>query len=172
LVEVRKNVLKANDVVARELRERFRNAGVFGVSLVSSPGSGKTAFLERILTLLNRQCRVAALVEDLATENDAIRLTRSQAPVKQIVDFQRRGCRYPDQNRFGASSRIQRGHRVGQHSSGAAGHASVQGFGQKRSRSRRIRGLPPFTTGCSTPCCDSLEQLSAGIRELSRDGVI
>jgi hydrogenase nickel incorporation protein HypB len=85
LVEVRKNVLKANDVVARELRERFRNAGVFVVSLVSSPGSGKTAFLERILTLLNRQCRVAALVGDLATENDAIRLARSQAPVKQIV---------------------------------------------------------------------------------------
>src|SRR4029450_13929708 len=85
LVEVRKNVLKANDVVARDLRERFRKAGVFVVSLVSSPGSGKTAFLEKILTLLHPQCRVAALVGDLATENDALRLARSQAPVKQIV---------------------------------------------------------------------------------------
>jgi hydrogenase nickel incorporation protein HypB len=85
LIEVRKNVLKQNDVVARELREQFRAAGVFVVSLVSSPGSGKTMFLEKTLTLLRRDYRVAALVGDLATENDAVRLARSQAPVKQIV---------------------------------------------------------------------------------------
>ena len=85
LVEVRKNVLKANDVVARALREQFRAAGVFVVSLVSSPGSGKTAFLEKTLTLLRPRYRVAALVGDLATENDALRLARSQAPVRQIT---------------------------------------------------------------------------------------
>ena len=85
LVEVRKNVLKQNDVIARTLRERFREAGVFVVSLVSSPGSGKTAFLEKTLTLMRPQHRVAALVGDLATENDAARLARSQAPVRQIV---------------------------------------------------------------------------------------
>ena len=85
LVEVRQNVLKQNDVVARSLRDRFRDAGVFVVSLVSSPGAGKTAFLEKTLTLLRPCCRVAALVGDLATENDAARLARSQAPVKQIT---------------------------------------------------------------------------------------
>ena len=85
LIAVRKNVLKQNDVVARALRERFRAAGVFVVSLVSSPGSGKTAFLERTLTQLRASHRVAALVGDLATENDARRLARSQAPVKQIT---------------------------------------------------------------------------------------
>jgi hydrogenase nickel incorporation protein HypB len=85
LVEVRKNVLKQNDVQARALRERFREAGVVAISLVSSPGSGKTAFLEKTLTLLHSRCRVAALVGDLATENDALRLARSQAPVKQII---------------------------------------------------------------------------------------
>ena len=52
LVEVRKNVLKQNDVVARELRQRFRDAGVCVVSLVSSPGAGKTALLERTLVWL------------------------------------------------------------------------------------------------------------------------
>ncbi len=52
MVEVSKNVLKQNDVIARGLREQFRDAGVFVVSLVSSPGSGKTAFLEKTLTLL------------------------------------------------------------------------------------------------------------------------
>ena len=85
LVEVRKNVLKQNDVRARALRDRFRAAGVSVVSLVSSPGSGKTAFLEKTLTLLRQNYRVAALVGDLATENDALRLARSQAPVKQIT---------------------------------------------------------------------------------------
>lgn len=85
LVEVRRNVLKQNDLVARALRERFREAGVFVASLVSSPGSGKTAFLERVLTQLRKDFRVAALVGDLATDNDAARLARSQAPVKQIT---------------------------------------------------------------------------------------
>jgi hydrogenase nickel incorporation protein HypB len=85
VVEVRKNVLKQNDIVARALRERFREAGVLAVSLVSSPGSGKTAFLEKMLTMLRSRYRVAALVGDLATENDAARLARSHAPVKQII---------------------------------------------------------------------------------------
>jgi hydrogenase nickel incorporation protein HypB len=85
LVEVRRNVLKQNDMVARALRARFRAQGVFVVSLVSSPGSGKTAFLEKILTLLQPDYLVAALVGDLATENDAARLARSHAPVKQIL---------------------------------------------------------------------------------------
>src|ERR1700732_4723325 len=85
MVEVRKNVLKQNDVIARALRERFRDEGILAVSLVSSPGSGKTTFLERTLKVLRPHYRVAALVGDLATENDARRLARSGAPVKQIT---------------------------------------------------------------------------------------
>ena len=86
LVEVRQNILKQNDMLARSLRQRFQDAGVFVVSLVSSPGAGKTALLEQTLTRMrNNGCRVAALVGDLATANDAERLARSQAPVKQIT---------------------------------------------------------------------------------------
>jgi len=85
LVEVRRNVLKQNDMIARALREQFCEAGVFVVSLVSSPGAGKTTFLEKTLTQLRPRYRVAALVGDLATENDAVRLARSKAPVKQIT---------------------------------------------------------------------------------------
>jgi hydrogenase nickel incorporation protein HypB len=85
LVKVRKNVLKQNDVIARALRERFRPAGVLAISLVSSPGAGKTAFLEITLTMLHSRYRVAALVGDLATENDAVRQARSHAPVKHII---------------------------------------------------------------------------------------
>jgi hydrogenase nickel incorporation protein HypB len=85
LVELRHNVFKKNDLLARELRSRFQEAGVHVISLVSSPGSGKTAFLEKMLTTMRGQFRVAALVGDLATENDAARLARSQAPVRQII---------------------------------------------------------------------------------------
>jgi hydrogenase nickel incorporation protein HypB len=85
LVEVRQKVMKQNDLLARALRERFREAGVYVVSLVSSPGAGKTAFLEGALTALRPLRRVAALVGDLATDNDAARLARSQVPVRQIT---------------------------------------------------------------------------------------
>lgn len=85
LAVVQQNVLKHNDLLARELRQRFQKAGVSVVSLVSSPGSGKTAFLERTLTELRKEYRVAAIVGDLATHNDAARLARSQAVVKQIT---------------------------------------------------------------------------------------
>jgi hydrogenase nickel incorporation protein HypB len=85
LVEVRRNALKQNDELARALRDRFRKAGVRVFSVVSSPGAGKTTLLEKTLTTLRRQWRVAALVGDLATENDAARLARAQAPVKQII---------------------------------------------------------------------------------------
>jgi hydrogenase nickel incorporation protein HypB len=85
LVEVRQNVFKQNDLVARALRERFQQAGVFVLSLVSSPGAGKTALLECVLSQLGGRYRVAALVGDLATDNDAARLARSGAPVKQIT---------------------------------------------------------------------------------------
>jgi hydrogenase nickel incorporation protein HypB len=85
LVEVRKKILKENDVLAHALRERFHAAGVSVISLVSSPGSGKTTLLEHLLADLGRDNRVAALVGDLATENDANRLSRSGAPVRQIT---------------------------------------------------------------------------------------
>ena len=56
LIQVREKVLKHNDVLARELRGKFAAAGVFVVSLVSSPGAGKTEFLEKIFKpVLNRK---------------------------------------------------------------------------------------------------------------------
>jgi hydrogenase nickel incorporation protein HypB len=85
LVEVRRDVLKQNDILARALRSRFEEAGVFVLSLVSSPGTGKTEFLEKTLTRLRPDYRVAALVGDLATANDAERLARSGAAVRQIT---------------------------------------------------------------------------------------
>jgi hypothetical protein len=71
LVEVRRNVLKRNDVLAAELRRRFAESNVFVTSLVSSPGTGKTEFLEKTLTRLRPVARVAALVIHAQIRRDA-----------------------------------------------------------------------------------------------------
>ena len=85
IVELRRGILKKNDELARGLRDRFSATGVLVLNLVSSPGTGKTAFLERTLRELKaRGSRVAALVGDLETDNDARRLAASGAPVRQI----------------------------------------------------------------------------------------
>jgi hydrogenase nickel incorporation protein HypB len=85
-IDLREGVLSKNDELAAALRARFEAAGILAVNVVSSPGSGKTALLEVLLTRLReRRLRTAALVGDCATENDAARLARSGVPVRQIV---------------------------------------------------------------------------------------
>jgi len=85
IVELRRGILKKNDELAAGLRARFTTAGVLVLNMVSSPGTGKTAFLERTLRDLRQSgARVAALVGDLETDNDARRLAASGAPVRQI----------------------------------------------------------------------------------------
>jgi hydrogenase nickel incorporation protein HypB len=85
IVELRQGILKKNDELARVLRDRFETAGVLVLNLVSSPGTGKTTFLERTLRELRAGgAKAAALVGDLETDNDARRLAASGAPVRQI----------------------------------------------------------------------------------------
>ncbi|MFE2407718.1 hydrogenase nickel incorporation protein HypB [Kitasatospora sp. NPDC059408] len=85
-VDLRQAVLARNDDSARELRAALSARGTVVVNMLSSPGSGKTALLEAELGLAKeRAVAVAALTADLATENDALRLARSGAPVKQVL---------------------------------------------------------------------------------------
>jgi hydrogenase nickel incorporation protein HypB len=85
IVELRRGILKKNDELAAGLRASYAAAGVLVLNLVSSPGTGKTAFLERTLReVLAHGLRAAALVGDLETDNDARRLAASGAPVRQI----------------------------------------------------------------------------------------
>jgi hydrogenase nickel incorporation protein HypB len=85
-VDLRQAVLAKNDGLAAALRADLAAAGTVAINLMSSPGSGKTALLEVLLTgALRRGVAVAALTGDLATENDAKRLARSGAPVRQIT---------------------------------------------------------------------------------------
>jgi hydrogenase nickel incorporation protein HypB len=85
-VEVQKSILSKNDRLAKRLRQRFEEAGVFVLNLVSSPGAGKTELLQTTLRQLkDRDYNVAAVVGDLQTDNDAKRLSESGAPVRQIT---------------------------------------------------------------------------------------
>lgn len=84
-VTLEKPVLNENNRIAAELRERFRQNGIFCLNLISSPGSGKTTLLERTLESLPRSARVAVLTGDIQTENDAARLRRFGFPTRQIT---------------------------------------------------------------------------------------
>lgn len=84
-VEVEKKVLNENQILAEQLRQRYREHGVLCVNLISSPGSGKTLLLEKTLERMDKHASVAVLTGDLQTENDAQRLAKFGFPVKQIV---------------------------------------------------------------------------------------
>lgn len=85
ILEVRQKILKRNDELARAMRTEFARHGVFVTNVVSGPGAGKTELLTHTLKALQQSYRTAAVVGDLATENDAKRLAMSGAPVKQIL---------------------------------------------------------------------------------------
>ncbi len=82
---VEKKVLSENDRLATDLRQRYRDQNIFCVNLISSPGSGKTALLERTLASFTPSNSIAVLTGDIQTDNDARRLSRYGFPVRQIV---------------------------------------------------------------------------------------
>jgi hydrogenase nickel incorporation protein HypB len=84
LLDVRERVLARNDHGAMHNRELFHAKGLPVINVLSAPGSGKTALLERTLNDLRGELRAAVIVGDLATDNDAQRLRRSGAPIVQI----------------------------------------------------------------------------------------
>jgi hydrogenase nickel incorporation protein HypB len=83
-IKLNKKILSRNDLIAAELRDLFRKKGITVVNMVSSPGSGKTALLERTLGELSRDLAVAVIEGDLSTENDARRIAATGVPVHQI----------------------------------------------------------------------------------------
>lgn len=83
-VPVIRNLLEANDAIAAQLRERFAGEGILALNLISSPGAGKTSLLERTLTDLKREFRMAVIEGDLQTDNDARRVAATGAQAVQI----------------------------------------------------------------------------------------
>ena len=84
-VDLRVPLLEKNDILAERNRGYFLGRGLVALNLVSSPGAGKTALLERTLDEFGRQTKCAVVVGDLETDNDGRRLHRPYAPVAQIT---------------------------------------------------------------------------------------
>jgi hydrogenase nickel incorporation protein HypB len=78
------NVLDANDTLAAANRDAFDQAGTYAINMMSSPGAGKTALLERTLERLRGRLRVGVLEGDVQTTLDAQRLSRFHIPLIQV----------------------------------------------------------------------------------------
>ena len=85
IVEVNKSLLGKNTELAQRNRQRFHAHQLLVINLLSAPGSGKTALLERTLMDLRGMLRIGVQVGDLQTDNDARRLMGRGAEVVQIV---------------------------------------------------------------------------------------
>lgn len=84
-VDVKQDLLRANDLLARSLREQWGEQGTFVVNLLSSPGSGKTSLLERTVDTLKASYRILVLEGDLETERDAERIRARGVEAIQIT---------------------------------------------------------------------------------------
>jgi hydrogenase nickel incorporation protein HypB len=83
-VPVIRNLLEANDAIARQLKALFFARRILALNLMSSPGAGKTSLLERTLTDLKGEFGMAVIEGDLQTDNDARRVAATGAQAVQI----------------------------------------------------------------------------------------
>lgn len=84
IVKVEKGLMSLNQGYAEANRQRFAEHQVLALNILSSPGSGKTALIARTLKDMRAEFRVAVIVGDLATDNDAERIRMSGAQALQI----------------------------------------------------------------------------------------
>ncbi|MBT8210125.1 MAG: hydrogenase nickel incorporation protein HypB [Eudoraea sp.] len=84
VLEVEQDVLQQNEVMAARNRGYFEAKNIFALNLVSSPGSGKTALLERTLKDLKEEIPFYVIEGDQQTLNDANRIAALEIPVVQI----------------------------------------------------------------------------------------
>ncbi|MFH1966042.1 MAG: hydrogenase nickel incorporation protein HypB [Acidobacteriota bacterium] len=76
-IRIEKKVLSENERLAAELRNKMVLNGVLSLNIVSSPGAGKTSLLEKTLSGLKDEFKIAVIAGDVQTENDANRLIKA-----------------------------------------------------------------------------------------------
>lgn len=84
VIEVKQSVFADNDAEAARLRETLNAEGVFLINLMSSPGSGKTTTLTRLIPLLQKTLRVGVMEADIDSDVDADTISRTGARVIQL----------------------------------------------------------------------------------------
>ena len=83
-VSVVKNVLDANDRIAKQNRELFDKNKVYVINLMSSPGAGKTSLVERTIMAMRNKYRIGVIEGDIQDTYDADRIAKLDIPVVQI----------------------------------------------------------------------------------------
>lgn len=84
-LDLGRSLMEKNDRQAQLNRQHFKARKLLVLNVVSSPGSGKTTFIQETAARLNGRLRVGVIVGDLATDNDAARLRAAGVPVVQIT---------------------------------------------------------------------------------------
>ena len=83
-VSVVKNILEANERIARENRAIFNENNLMVFNLMSSPGAGKTSLLEKTIDVLKDELRIGVIEGDIQSSQDAERIAEKGIPVVQI----------------------------------------------------------------------------------------
>ena len=84
IIEVKQSVFADNDAEAASLRAELRAQGTYLINLMSSPGSGKTTTLLRLLPLLQRTLRVGVMEADIDSDVDARAIAETGAKAIQL----------------------------------------------------------------------------------------
>jgi hydrogenase nickel incorporation protein HypB len=84
-IEITQSILAKNTRLAERNRGYFFAKGVKVINVLSSPGSGKTAWIQRTINDLKNDLKIGVIVGDLETDNDAQRLRNSGATAIQIT---------------------------------------------------------------------------------------
>lgn len=83
-IDLEREILHKNDLLAERNRGYFDAKNIFAINLVSSPGSGKTTLLERTISDLKNELSFNVIEGDQQTTNDADRIAALNIPVIQI----------------------------------------------------------------------------------------
>lgn len=85
VIDVNRNILKANEDAAINNKRHFDEKGILAINLISSPGSGKTTLLEKTVESLKDEISIGVLEGDIETELDAERIRRKGIPAVQLT---------------------------------------------------------------------------------------
>jgi len=83
-ISVVRNILEANERIAEQNRELFKENGLLVINLMSSPGAGKTSLLERSLDALKDVINIGVIEGDIQSSQDAERIAEKGVPTVQI----------------------------------------------------------------------------------------
>lgn len=84
ILEVKQSVFANNDAQAEKLREELKQKGIYLLNLMSSPGSGKTTTLTRLIELLKENLKVGVMEADIDSDVDAVTIAATGAKAIQL----------------------------------------------------------------------------------------